>query len=66
MYSRIYYNRKFILPYLYIKLQNKIHNAAQNYTMKFTTCRIIKFIENLNFLCFDFVKQAKYKAYILN
>ena len=54
MYSRIYYNRKFILPYLYIKLHNEVHKVLHN---------------KINWLiswCFDFVKQTKNKVYILN
>ena len=42
---------KLIILRPYIKLHKKIHNIAQNYTAKCTTCCAIKFCENLNFLC---------------
>ena len=42
---------KFIIPRPWIKMHNEIHNTAQNWTGKYTTCCTIEFIENLNFLC---------------
>ena len=66
--SKYKWTQKFGNVHNFIKcIRNTGQNCITKWTTKCTTCCTIKFIDKIDFsLCFDFVKQAKNKAYIFN